>query len=272
MTFIPGLTPPVYGQRPPSMLTRPGANTPKPIEPRSDVASTGGGYGSATFYPDYMQYVNALPGVMNARMSAGTGGAISDAQTRQALQQLITNFGDPTVYDKSARSLSSLLGPAVDPATAALARANTVGKGGAIGNSIVAQLHLAMQKSLQNAIDKGTPLGFTGTGQTAYGINQANIAGGQHLYDAGQALQEATSGAVNQNANTHFQLNQGVSNAITSGVNKVMSNPSRYPVAAPYTAKVGGNIGLPKPPKPPAYPKPGSFSAAPTFSNQGGPQ
>lgn len=213
-----------------------------PVMGRSDVASTGGGYGSYQQPIDYSPYVNALPDVANAQSALTFQGALSNQQQQQQLSALYGAFGDPTALPGMSQgwsSLQKLLGPALDPQTGAIARANTIGPTGAIGNSTIAQLYLAGKASLQNALNNSIPMGAVGSSQSGYAENQANIAQGQALASKMGDFANSATGFINTNAANQAKLHQAVSDAIATGTATVMKDPSAYGVPFPKTVTVG---------------------------------
>jgi hypothetical protein len=225
----------------------------------SDVASTGRyvtghpsdagqGYGSYQQPINYSPYVNQLPDVMQARSDLAFQGAASKALERQQLSSLISQFGDPSALPgmlPNGQTLSQLLGQDVDPQTANLARANTIGANGAIGNSTIAQLYLAGKVSLQNALNSGLPMGAVGSGQTSYNINQANIANQQALASKAADFASTGTGYINTDLATQAKLQQAVADAVRTGTSTVMAHPDQYGVPTPKTMTVGY---VPQPP------------------------
>jgi hypothetical protein len=206
------------------------------------ITDARGGYGSYVQPIDYNPYVNALPEVMQARSDLTFQGALSKQQEQQQLSQLIAQFGDPSALPGMApggRTLSQLLGQAIDPQTAAIARANTIGANGSIGNSTIAQLYLAGQSSLQNAINNSIPMGAVASSQTGYDINQANIASAQALSDKMNTFASTGTGYINTDLANQARLNQAVSDAVSTGTQTVMQHPEQYHIPTPKTVTVG---------------------------------
>jgi hypothetical protein len=234
-----------------------------PMPQSTDVASTHG-YGSYQQPINYTPYVNQLPEVMAARSALGSQGMLANQQEQQQLSQLIGGFGDPTALPGMApggKTLSQLLGQNVDPATAAIARANTMGPNGAIGGSTIAQLYLAGQSSLRNAWNNSIPMGAVGSSQSGYAMNQANMANARALADATAKFQSTGTGYINTAADTLSGLHQKLADAIATGTQTVIKDPSSYPLPTPKTVNVGVD---PNPTFPNSPQHPMGVPAAPT--------
>jgi hypothetical protein len=206
------------------------------------ITDARGGYGSYVQPIDYNPYVNALPEVMQARGDLAFQGALSKQQEQQQLSQLYAAFGDPTALpgmSQGWQSLQQTLGGALDPASGAIARGNTIGPNGEIGNSTIAQLYLAGKTAMQQAVNSGIPMGAVGSSQLGYNINQQNIAAGQSLADQMSKFGTAATGYINTDAANQARLNQAVSDAVRTGTATVMKDPTSYGVPTPKTMTVG---------------------------------
>jgi len=218
------------------------------------------GYGNVKFPgTDPMTAVTALPDVQAAQLDLLHQGALADANYRTNLSQLIATYGDPTVLPRinwglgastlpgqaGGQTLSQALGMDVDPATGELAANNTVGPGGTIGNSVVAQMYLAAQQARSHAINTGLPWGAAGSSQLGYNLNQGQIDYGQQGYNALQKLQAAQGNLTQTWQGTKLGLEDAVTKAVQQGLATVNANPSAYGVQTPYTGQAGqvGNTG-----------------------------
>lgn len=225
------------------MQLRPGSNSPATTHLTDATSGGAAGYGSYVDprYTNSLQnYINALPSVAAARMALTSQGGQSYDQMRQAIQSTLVNFGDPTAFGGAGQSLASLFGGAVDPATAALARANTVGANGSYGNSIVAQLKQAASAALQQKLQAIGGSGFQSSGGAGAEINQSNIGLGHDVYNAAQQALGTVTGAINSNNNTQLQLQQALQNAILKGTQTVEQHPDLYPIPRPTVNTIGG--------------------------------
>jgi len=186
----------------------------------------------------------SVPGVAQQMMTNQEQSNLANFQLGQNASQAIAQFGDPTAFGGTGKTLAQTLGWNVDPATAALARANTIGPDGSTGNSTIAQWHLATQNALNTAVDRGIPMGAMGSSQLAYNTNQANIASQQDLFNKVSALQNQLTGWNQANQNTQLGLQESMRNTLLNAYNTVLKNPSQYGVTGPTTTAVGGTRGL----------------------------
>lgn len=227
-------------------------------------AQGGSGYG-VTKLPALTptQRVNALPGVIAGRLNYNRGAAIANADYTNNLNNLVTSYGDPTAWATPAvspgvypgltsehgnnaipaapnQSMAQALGVNVSPAVAALARGNTIGPNGAIGNSTIAQLHMAAINSLARASASGAMTGGSGSGSLAANVNQSNIASGQAAFNANATFQAAVQALNQGRLDTFNQLMSTLQGAYVTGENTVAKNASTYPVTNPPATQVGG--------------------------------
>lgn len=264
------MTPPAAPHLPtPPSLTPPGSQTGT-----SDVAmgaGTAGGAGYGRTYtppPSPLSYINSVPGVMAAQSAYISGAGQANTNYRNQLNDLTTWFGDPTAFATGQQpgsvssgltsengnnvsaaapyqSMAQALGVNVDPAVAALARANTVGPGGAVGNSIVAQLHLAAANARSAAIAAGSSSGGAASGSLGVNVNNANLQAGQNMFNAVKAFQAQTEQMSEGRLSTIDQLRQAVIAAITKAPSTIAQNPGLYPVQTQGAfSNVGGTRGL----------------------------
>ncbi len=185
------------------------------------------------------QYVEANPGVMQARLAQRNQGNQADDQFRLLLSQAIAGYGDP--------SIASRLGLAVDPQTAALAQANTTA-----GHSQVALLNLAAAHARDAMLTHLTSTGLLHSGEVGFETGLNNQAASLARFNAAQKIQNQLGTANQQNLATHQTLNDAVTNAITSAQpSGPLPGPqlNNFGVIKP-TAAPHPNIPLPSIPKP----------------------
>ena len=227
-----------------------------------------------------LQRIMRLPGVMAAQNAYNTQGAIAGSNYRTGLMDQAVAFGDPTAFGNvlglpsggqaapfnpsptnfqsdaasgggygpgqaAPSAWSSFLG-SLDPTgtVGAAARAATIGPGGSIGNSVVAQWHLATQEALRQAAAQGLG-GFQGSGQVGHNLNLANIAQGQDLYNKYMAFMGGVHQLGSDYTGAMSKLASGVQNAIASGQNLVATHPGLYPILGPRAAQVGSTVPSP---------------------------
>ena len=220
-----------------------------------------------------MSYVQAMPGVMNATSQYVTGANTLNTNFRNNLNSAVTWFGDPTAWAPQNQptvsggltsengnnlipaapnqSLAQALGYNVDPAVAALARGNTIGPDGSVGNSIVAQLHMAAANARSAAIAAGSSSGGAASGSLGVNVNNQNIVAGQQMFNAVKSFQDQIQQANQGRITSIDQLRNNVINAITKGLATVQNprNAALYPVQTqgtwtPVGTSVAGENGL----------------------------
>jgi hypothetical protein len=247
----------------------------------TDVTSSGTaqnpGYGATVQAPPTaLQYTQNLPAVRMAMLQGNTDIANAKSNYATQLGDLATWFGDPTAFGNplglgaaapfkstptnflTDTSSSAQGGPpqnnfaswlqGISPTVAKAALTNTVGPGGAIGNSIVAQLHLAAGENLRQAINSGFG-GFQGSGQVGHNANLAQIQNSQNMYNAYRNFIDQVHGLSSGEINSISQAKQNMINAIQSGWQSVINHPNLFPVqSGNIVTPVGGSRGLPSTP------------------------
>ena len=249
---------------PASLNVNPNANMGTSDIAMGAGAQGGTGYGVTRLpNPTPTQRVNALPGVIAGRLNYNRGAAIANADYTNNLNDLVTTYGDPTAWATPAvspgvypgltsehgnnaipaapnQSMAQMLGVNVSPAVAALARSNTIGANGSVGNSTIAQLHMAALNSMARAVAAGSSSGASGSGQLGANVNQSNIASGQAAFNANATFQAAVQALNQGKLDTFNSLMSTLQNAYVTGENTVAKNASTYPVVNPPAMQVGG--------------------------------
>lgn len=185
--------PPVYQPQ------APGPSAAAPPTVGSNNVSGGGGY-------------LADPGYQLALQQQQMGIAQLDAQTKAAIEQAITNFGDP--------ALASMAGFGLDPQAAAFARQNYLS-----GNAALARLDKQHEQARKAVIDRLAGRGLLFSGDLGYGVGEADSQYGNQVYDARQALLQYLNGVQSQALAQKQSLGSAVVNALQNAYSNVLSHP-----------------------------------------------
>lgn len=152
------------------------------------------------------------PGYVAARAAAMAAQQQANDQLRAARSRALIDFGDP--------SLLSGLGFAVDPNTAAAAKANQY--------SFIAQLHRAEQTRRRGILNSLAARGILNSGETGYQQGQEGIWEGQQMYNAEQALLDRLNSYLNNYLNANNAAQSGVSQALQNAYQNYINHPELF--------------------------------------------
>lgn len=152
------------------------------------------------------------PGYVAAAAAARAAQQQANAQLAAARSRALIDFGDP--------SLLSGLGFAVDPNTAAAAKANQY--------SFLAQLHRAEATRRRGILNSLAARGILNSGETGYQQGQEGIWEGQQTYNAEQALLDRLNTYLNNYLNSTNAAQANVNAALQQAYANYAANPSLF--------------------------------------------
>lgn len=155
--------------------------------------------------PDF----NFDPGVMDALNQLGDINSQIDAYLKQAREQAIIKFGDP--------SLASMAGFGLDPQAGTFAQQNYLS-----GNADLARLDKQKEQARQAIINRLAAHGILFSGETGYQEGQNAQDYGNKVYDARSALLNYLNGIQNQALQQKTQARQMVTQAQQSAYNQAL--------------------------------------------------
>ena len=179
------------------------------------------------FTPDYGALIKSDPGYMAGMEGGQKDVAQAAAARRAALQKLAIQFGGLPA------GLQDTYGD-IDAGTLELAQKNTYSDIARLGRSYTEGIE-AFKKAL-------AARGALQSGETGYGLQQADLARGEREYDMGNQFANAAQGVINDYAGVESGVRQREAALLSQAQQSVYSNPANRPVDAYDAPLVEGSI------------------------------
>jgi hypothetical protein len=212
-----------YDWRRTTPAVSPGAATP----PSGGLAPPGQVQITPGYTPDYASMIRNDPGYLGWQNASRLTHEQAEAQRRAALRQLAIRFGG------SAPGMQDVYGD-IDENTLALARQNQF--------SDLARLARSYEEGV-TGLKKGLAgRGMLQSGETQWGLNQADYQRGAGEYELGNAFLDAANQQIGGYNQVRSQLMLGEVDQLQAALERAYASPAGVPSSGSFAQHLGGGV------------------------------
>lgn len=179
------------------------------------------------FTPNYGDLIRSDPGYQSGMAAGQQGVAQAAASRRAALQKLAIQFGG------LPRGLQDQYGD-IDAGTLELAQKNQYSDTQRLQRSYAEGIE-AFKRAL-------AARGALQSGETGYGLSQADLARGEREYDLSNQFANAAQGVINDYVGVESRVRQNEAGLLSQAQANVYSNPANRPVDAYDAPLIQGSV------------------------------